>query len=710
MNVVLVSQCAGRALPATRRILDQFAERKGMRTWLTPITEAGLETLYELLRRGARRNTAVACHLVRGGEMELLWIVGNRSRFDRRGNVPTDTTSRSVLDRYRETGWRRTESIALLAAIAGLFHDFGKASAPFQAKLDGSRSTTHEPWRHEWLSVRLFEAFVGDDSDTQWLARLEAMASSEDMPSFDALVEDVADHSRKNPLKRLRDRPLARAVAWLVCSHHRLPIPRRDDKEPHHRTRADRADTWIDDLGPGWVTPRRTEKPSSADWKRLWSFPHGLPVASASWRRAAGVFGAKASAHSDLLGTDWMADPLAMHVARCALMLSDHLYSSGLAREKWQDASYAAYANTRWEDDDAGGSSRRVLNQKLDEHCTGVAHEAYRVARSLPTLRESLPAIGNVRSLRRRSTGRFAWQNKAFEMAERVAEDSRRRGGFFVDMASTGTGKTLANARMAFGLSKGEGCRFTVLLGLRTLTLQTAEALRRRIGLSAADLAVLVGSTVVRELHERHERERAAKDNVGSESSQPLFAEHEYVRYDGELDDSRIVRWLERAGRDGKLHRLVSARWWSARSITSCPPPKAPAAGIRSRRCCGCYAPISCSTNRTTSISATCRRCAGSCTGPDCSAVACCCRPPRCRRRWSRPCSTRTGAVGSTSTSRPPGRRCRSSAGGWTSSGSMPGARWTRRRSWRRTRDSSTDDSRGCEPKNRPGGSAGWCR
>ena len=560
MNVVLVSQCGGRALPATRRILDQFAERKGSSTWLTPITEAGLETLYGLLRRGARRNTAVACHLVRGGEMELLWIVGNRARFDRRGNVPTDTTARAVLDRYRETGWRHTESIALLAAIAGLFHDFGKASAPFQAKLDGSRPTSHEPWRHEWLSVRLFEAFVGDDSDERWLTRLETSASSDDVPSFDALIRDTADHSRKNPLKRLRDRPLARAVAWLVCSHHRLPIPRRDDEEPHHRARADRAGAWIDDLGPGWVTPRRAEQPSAADWKRLWSFPQGLPVASVSWRWAAGLFGGKASAHADLVGMDWMADPLAMHVARCALMLSDHLYSSGPAREKWQDASYAAYANTRWDDAAAGGPARRLLNQKLDEHCVGVAHEAYRIVKSLPTLRASLPAIGNVRPLRRRSAGRFAWQNRAFEMAERVAEDSRRRGGFFVDMASTGTGKTLANARMAFGLSKCDGgCRFTVLLGLRTLTLQTAESLRRRIGLSASDLAVLVGSTVVRDLHERYEREQAAKDDVGSESAGPLFAEHEYVRYDGELDDSRISRWLDRAGRDGKLHRLVSA-------------------------------------------------------------------------------------------------------------------------------------------------------
>ena len=49
MNVLFVSQCSKRALTETRRILDQFAERCGERTWQTPITQAGLETVHKLL-------------------------------------------------------------------------------------------------------------------------------------------------------------------------------------------------------------------------------------------------------------------------------------------------------------------------------------------------------------------------------------------------------------------------------------------------------------------------------------------------------------------------------------------------------------------------------------------------------------------------------------------------------------------------------------
>ncbi len=62
MNVLLVSQCSKRALDETRRILDQFAERKGERTWVSTITQNGLDTLRKLLHKTARRNTAVSSH------------------------------------------------------------------------------------------------------------------------------------------------------------------------------------------------------------------------------------------------------------------------------------------------------------------------------------------------------------------------------------------------------------------------------------------------------------------------------------------------------------------------------------------------------------------------------------------------------------------------------------------------------------------------
>ena len=173
MNILLIAQCDKRALVESRRILDQFAERRGERTWQTPITQAGLDTLRKLLKKSARRNTAVACHWIRGRDhSELLWIVGDASRFNEQGAVPTNSTRRDVLRKADENDWHSAEDIRLLSTLAALLHDLGKASLAFQNRLKPDAPMVRNLYRHEWTSLRLFQAFVGSDSDPIWLARL----------------------------------------------------------------------------------------------------------------------------------------------------------------------------------------------------------------------------------------------------------------------------------------------------------------------------------------------------------------------------------------------------------------------------------------------------------------------------------------------------------------------------------------------------------
>ena len=95
--------------------------------------------------------------------------------------------------------------------------------------------------------------------------------------------------------------------------------------------------------------------------------------------------------------------------------------------------------------------------------------------------------------------------------------DKNQFGFFAVNMASTGKGKTFANAKIMQSLSANEeSLRYILALGLRTLTLQTGDEYREKIKLKDDELAVLIGSKAIIELHQQ-------KNNSGSESSASLL-------------------------------------------------------------------------------------------------------------------------------------------------------------------------------------------
>ena len=226
MNVLLVSQCDKRALTETRRILDQFAERRGDRTWQTPITRAGLDTLRKLLRKTARKNTAVACHWIRGADhSELLWVVGDARSFNSEGAVPTNTTEGDVLRKGDENDWHSAEDIRLLAQLGALLHDLGKASEAFQQRLQG-RLDERNRYRHEWVSLRLFLAFVGADDDAGWLTRMASEEVDDGVWIAEGryLRDGVDPGIERYPFRELAARaPMAAAIGWLIVTQHRLP-------------------------------------------------------------------------------------------------------------------------------------------------------------------------------------------------------------------------------------------------------------------------------------------------------------------------------------------------------------------------------------------------------------------------------------------------------------------------------------------------------
>ncbi len=477
MNILLISQCGKNAREESCRLLDQSAERR-----------------------------------------------------------PT----RDVLRTRHESNWRSTESIALLAGIAGLFHDFGKAGALFQDNLRG-RNCTHryQPFRHEWISVRLFQAFVGKQTDREWLAKLGSLTADDEAAWLARLYKDGKAESN-SPFAGMP--PLAQVVAWLILSHHRLP-QFLGEQEPA----LSGAESWITtQLNVYWNALNHLSDWTEKDWLRVWTFPGGTPLQSSTWRTKAQQLAKRAVHAVSLQDFGSLSQVFTAHLARLALMLADHHYSAHEPVAGWQDKRYQVWANT--------DRKTSELRQKLDEHTVGVSHHAFLLGRTFPVLRSQLPAISRHKGFRERARHeQFRWQNRAWDVAASLRERSRRQGFFGINMASTGCGKTFANARIMYALAQEEeGCRFTVALGLRTLTLQTGDALRARLGLGEDDLAVLIGSRAVRDLHKKEINE----PDTSSASAEALFEAQQYVHYDGGMHTGPLRQWLEK---DAKLRQLVDA-------------------------------------------------------------------------------------------------------------------------------------------------------
>mgnify|MGYP006075480427 CR=1 FL=1 len=556
MNVMLVSQCTKGALKQSRRILDQFGERRGTNTWQTAITNEGLRTLRKLLRKTARKNTSIACHWIRRkNHSELMWIVGDAGRFNEQGTVPTNKTRRDVLRVASENDWRTGEDIQLLAQMAGLLHDLGKASVAFQERLTGKRKEKNI-YRHEWVSLRLFLAFVGEDSDEAWLKRLADPTTLDDKtwlaPS--RFKRDGLDKNASPPFKQLP--PLAAAIAWLVLTHHRLPVKPSHDVDGKQNWLGKKVSSFDSGSIPnllGTVEHDWNERSVESEKKLAlpyWSFENDLPVVLPKWRKRASLLTKRLLALSRVTGKgDWLNNPYVMHLARMVLMLADHSYSA-LIRDSTErvegEENYSIFANT-----DKDGS----LKQPLDEHLLGVARLAGTISWSLPGFENHLPRLARHRGLKKRSADlRFRWQDKAFDCAAGLREKAADQGAFVINMASTGCGKTLANARIAYALADPQqGMRVTYALGLRTLTLQTGRSYRENLHLGDDELAIKVGGAASRALFDYYEKLAAGS---GSESIQELLEEDSSVLYEGQQADHAL---LAKAMADQRINSLLSA-------------------------------------------------------------------------------------------------------------------------------------------------------
>ena len=590
MIVTFVSQCEKKSLKRTRRILDAFANRIGDNVWQTAITEDGLKTVKQLLRKSATKSTAVSCHRNKTRQLtELVWIVGNKRRFNEVGVVPVNWTEDDISIYQDSHEWKSLPLIQHASAIAGLFHDFGKANKLFQDKINPNIQTeTFEPYRHEWVSLRLFEAFVGNADDATWLNNL----ANGRFDSTNNIYRDGLDNDAKqshNPLLTLP--PFAQLVAWLIVSHHKLPIYPAYKENLNNTPSFCDISCWFQLFKDIWNSPNSADDEQSSRIEENWTFAEkALPYHSHQWRSHACLIASDAKSellpflnslnHKQESEFSLLHDRLfSTHLSRLALMMADHYISSldivtsasTTHLGKFKDDGYTIYANTDW-----GEEGQKVHKQQLDQHLIGVGQEAKKISTRLPLLKRELNGLQNndflennlKQNLREQKLSKdetklmvekFGWQDEAQNLAESIGEKTAKNGFFGINMASTGSGKTLCNAKIMYAVGQQTGkVRFNVALGLRTLTLQTGKEFQQVMKLTEDDLSIAVGGIAVKALFEKtldknSKLENDDADSMGSESADDFINPELYLDYQGKIKKHPLSKWTNNKPRVNKL-------------------------------------------------------------------------------------------------------------------------------------------------------------
>lgn len=510
MHIIVVSACEKKALRRTRAVVDSYAVRTGPRSWATPITEEGLVELRAALKRGATRQTAVACYRNDGRRaMRLLWIVGARGRFGPHGHFPAGHTR--VPRRARPVArWVRVA--ALLAKGAGLAHDWGKAIGFFQDKLrQADGLPQRDPVRHEWVSLGLLEATIrGASHDDAWEEALPGGTRTGKRQWFRGLTQ------------------WQHVLFYLVATHHKLFAGNGNvlGNGNHVRTAGEGVRP-VDAQGyrPRAAIPESLRQSFARTVGRIARLPEAEREDAHFWRAVATI-------------------------TRACLVLADQAVSARDLTGQGQAAPAGLYANTR--------TGR--LNQPLDWHLREVGHLAGDLVHRLASMSLDGLSEGAIeRALEPSADARFAWQDGAADVMRACAQE-RALPTLVVNLAGTGSGKTRMNAKAVCALNPSRSVRFVTALNLRTLTLQTGDAYRDEIGIDRDEMSVVIGDRAVRSLHVHA---RAQMDSGQGPEGETVEDEDGNAGVDYEMEvagePAGLPRWLQElvATRPGAAEMLA---------------------------------------------------------------------------------------------------------------------------------------------------------
>lgn len=411
---------------------------------------------------------------------------------------------------------------SLLARAAGLSHDIGKATVHFQEKLRGQQSAlSGDRIRHEWISVRVLETWrgmmrawqksadAGNAAPPPTLKDAWHVMADDGIERLPAFMQPLQQGHRM--IKQTVVAPVCKAddvVDFAVMTHHGLLGP---------TARSSHKDRSVIPMAETHVRPF-IDQPVDA-FKQMPSDTQGFPesLESALWDVLQRI-------DADLPAQEHQQAPywkgLGM-IVRMALIAADHQVSSrSMAGDLIVDSmSDRLYANTKPNNNGVG----RKLDQPLDWHLEHVGQEAASWVEKLAKI-EGLAGLSTAARARLHgdsTESRFAWQRDAVNHIRSQYEHPEQRNTprLVLNAASTGTGKTRANLMIADAMTAPEApLRISIGLNLRSLTLQTGEAICADLGLPRQQVATVMGDAFLKAAHDTTRAKLGAVDEDEDET------------------------------------------------------------------------------------------------------------------------------------------------------------------------------------------------
>ncbi len=422
--------------------------------------------------------------------MEWVWSTGNDDSYNSNHDF---VISKSHLHQTSYDLKSVNETIlGYIVKFSGYFHDLGKINRFFQEKITNKKRQS-DPYRHEVVSAlmlyNIYSTF-GCKTDNDFFSLFKSEDDIEKTFSiFDnGVLFDKRKHERYINIKVKRglyenQTPMLSAILHLVLTHHK-GLPGNIDGINNNISVSYRVDPFVHCAVPD-------HDYSDEDIDNCMHYEvsdrYEPPWKNSAWKTNVSALA------QQVLGCEESFNlkeyyPFLEYYGKYNLIFGDYIISSDISKHSKVPGYYAKTSEEPGK-----------FGQHIAEHTIEVGKMAHHIFRKncnhtyKGITKNEIPNIIKYAS----ANDKYIWQDTACYNINNIP-DIKDNGMFGLLMADTGAGKTIAIPKIMNSLS--DELRYTLLMGLKTLTLQSGNVYKNVIKFNEKQFSTIIGSDISKKL------------------------------------------------------------------------------------------------------------------------------------------------------------------------------------------------------------------